>query len=106
MTGYVFHPEARRDLDEIWDFISADNIDAADRVISDILRSVRQAVSFPNRGRIRLDLSSRPLRFLFVNEYLVAYTPAEKPLAVIAIIHARRSPRTIAAILRERHFPR
>ncbi len=31
MTGYEFHPDARFDLDEIWEFIRADNVDAADR---------------------------------------------------------------------------
>ena len=25
MTAYNFHPEARADLDEIWEFIRADN---------------------------------------------------------------------------------
>jgi plasmid stabilization system protein ParE len=29
--GYDFHPEASIDLDEIWDFIAADNPDAADK---------------------------------------------------------------------------
>jgi plasmid stabilization system protein ParE len=36
-AGYDFHPEARSDLDEIWEFIRADNFDAADRVIAEIL---------------------------------------------------------------------
>lgn len=31
MTGYEFHPEARFDLEEVWEFIRADNLDAADR---------------------------------------------------------------------------
>jgi hypothetical protein len=26
MSGYDFHPEARIDLDEIWEFIRADNL--------------------------------------------------------------------------------
>lgn len=30
MTGYDFHPEARFDLDEIWEFIREDNLAAAD----------------------------------------------------------------------------
>ena len=34
MTGYDFHPEARFDLDEIWEYIRADNLDASDRVIA------------------------------------------------------------------------
>lgn len=28
MTGYAFHPGALVDLDEIWEFIRADNLDA------------------------------------------------------------------------------
>jgi plasmid stabilization system protein ParE len=32
MSLYVFHPDASVDLDQIWEFIVADNLDAADRV--------------------------------------------------------------------------
>jgi plasmid stabilization system protein ParE len=32
MTEYAFHPDARDDLDEICDYIAADNPDGADRV--------------------------------------------------------------------------
>jgi toxin ParE1/3/4 len=102
MTSYGFHPEALIDLDEIWEFISADNLDAADRTIAEILTAVRELVSFPKLGQRRPDLTSRPLRFIVVREYLVAYAPDEKPLWVIAIIHGRRSPRVMAAILRTR----
>jgi plasmid stabilization system protein ParE len=35
MTGYDFHPEARLDLDEIWEFIRANNLDNADRLIAE-----------------------------------------------------------------------
>ena len=38
MSGYAFHPDAFADLDEIWEYIAQDNIDAADRVLADILR--------------------------------------------------------------------
>jgi plasmid stabilization system protein ParE len=40
VSGYDFHPEASVDLDEIWEFIAADNLDAADRVIADILAAI------------------------------------------------------------------
>ena len=36
MSGYAFHPDAFADLDEIWEYIAKDNIDAADRVLADI----------------------------------------------------------------------
>jgi plasmid stabilization system protein ParE len=29
MSGYAFHPDAVADLDEIWEYIAKDNIDAA-----------------------------------------------------------------------------
>jgi plasmid stabilization system protein ParE len=102
MTGYDLHPGARLDLDEIWEFIRADNLDAADRMIAEILSAIRALVPFPNQGYKRPDLTSRPLRFILVHEYLIAYAPDEKPLWVAAVMHGRRSPRVMAAILRGR----
>jgi plasmid stabilization system protein ParE len=100
MTGYALHPEARVDLDEVWEFIRADNPDAADRMIAEILSAIRATVPFPDRGHRRPELTSRPLRFILVKEYLIAYAPDEKPLWVGAVMHGRRSPRVMAAILR------
>ena len=102
MTGYDFHPEARFDLDEIWEYIRADSIDAADRMIAEILSAIRALVPFPGQGHRRPDLTSRPLRFVQVREYLIAYAPDEKPLWVVAVMHGRRNPRVMAAILRGR----
>jgi hypothetical protein len=50
----------------------------------------------------RTDLTSRPLRFMNVRNFLVAYAPDEKPLLILAVIHGSRSPRVMAAILRGR----
>jgi plasmid stabilization system protein ParE len=47
---YDFHPEVRRDLDEIWEFISTDDPAAADRVISEIIDSIDALVPFPDTG--------------------------------------------------------
>ena len=102
MTGYDFHPEAALDLDEIWEFIAEANLDAADRVIVDILAALDKLLPFPNQGHVRPDLTSRPLRFQTLRDYLIAYAPDEKPLVVIGVLHGRRSPRILAAILRER----
>jgi plasmid stabilization system protein ParE len=102
MTGYEFHPEARFDLDDIWEYMREDNLRAADRVIAEILAAIRALVPFPNVGHRRTDLTSRPLRFIGVREYLIAYAPDEKPLWVVAVMHGRRSPRAMAAILRRR----
>jgi plasmid stabilization system protein ParE len=102
MSGYAFHPEAFTDLTEIWEFIAEDNVDAADRLIADIFDALRELVVFPHQGHRRPDLTERPLRFILVRDYLIAYAPDESPLWVVAILHGRRNPRIIAALLRGR----
>jgi hypothetical protein len=34
-----------------------------------------------------------------VRDYLIAYAPDESPLWVVAVLHGRRNPRVMAAIL-------
>ena len=87
MTGYEFHPEVRLDFDEIWEFIRADNLDAADRVIAEILSAIPGLVRFPHQGHRRQDLARRTLRFKRVREYLIAYAQDEKQLWAIAVLH-------------------
>jgi plasmid stabilization system protein ParE len=99
---YDFHPEASIDLEDIWEFIADDNPAAANRVIADILNTIEKLVPFPHQGYRRPDLTSRPLRFTNRRDYLIAYAPDETPLWVVAVIHGRRSPRVMAAILRGR----
>jgi toxin ParE1/3/4 len=102
MRAYDFHPEAEADINAIWDYIAEDNPDAADRLMDEIVAAIEALVPFPNQGFRRPALTSRPLRFILVHEYLIAYAPDQKPLWVVAIMHGRRSPRVMAAILRGR----
>jgi toxin ParE1/3/4 len=102
MSGFVLHPDALNDLDEIWTFIALDNVAAADRVIQEINDAIRAVLPFPQIGHSRPDLTSRPIRFLSVRGLLIAYAPDESPLLVLAILHGRRNPRVIAAFLRAR----
>lgn len=100
--GCAFHPEADADLEEIWEYIAADSVPAADRVIADIQRALESLCAFPHRGHRRPDLTGRPLRFIRVRNYLIAYAPDKKPLWVVAVMHGHRDPRVMAAILRAR----
>jgi plasmid stabilization system protein ParE len=102
MSGFVLHPACLADLEEIWEFIAAGSLDAADRVLEEIFEAIRSLVPFPPVGHIRADLTARPLRFHIVRDFLIAYAPAEKPLVVLAILHGRRNPRVMAALLRHR----
>lgn len=102
MSGFIFHPDALNDLDEVWNFNALDNVAAADRIIQEINDAIRQLLPFPLMGHSRPDLTSQPIRFLSVRDILIAYAPDESPLLVLAILHGRRNPRVIAAFLRAR----
>lgn len=69
-SGYALHLEAYADLDAIRYYIAQENPDAADRVMSEIFDTLRSLVTFPHQGHRRPDLTSRPLRFILVREYL------------------------------------
>jgi toxin ParE1/3/4 len=100
--GFVLHPQAAQDITDIWEFLAEANPQAARRVREDILDAIRALVPFPRQGHRRTDLTSRPLLFRTVRDYLIAYAPDEHPLLVIAVLHGRRNPRVMAAILRAR----
>jgi plasmid stabilization system protein ParE len=104
--GFTLHPEAARDLTQLWEYLANINPAAAGRVRAEILEAIRAAVPYPHRGHRRPDLTSRPLRFLVVRDYLIAYAPDTRPLVVLAVLHGRRNPRTLAAILGGRQEPR
>jgi plasmid stabilization system protein ParE len=57
MSQFVLHPEAYSDLNEIWEYIAADSLDAADRVVREsISRSIRSCAF---RTKLTLALISR-----------------------------------------------
>jgi plasmid stabilization system protein ParE len=98
----AFTQKPTKTLNEIWEYIAADNIEAADRIVEEVFAAISSLVAFPNQGFKRTDLTSRPLRFHTVRNYVIVYAPDEQPLLVIAVLHGRRNPRTVAAILRGR----
>ena len=102
MNAFVLHPETYTDLEEIWEHIATDNLDAADRTLEEIRQAIQSLPAFPYTGHIRPDLTARPLRFQSLRDYVIAYAPDEKPLVIIAVLHGRRNPRVLAAILRGR----
>jgi plasmid stabilization system protein ParE len=66
------------------------------------IRAISSLVPFPHQGHKRPDLTTRPLRFQAVRDYLIAYAPEEKPLLVIAVLHGRRNPQAISTLLEQR----
>lgn len=93
MEKYQLTPEAVSDIFEIWNFISQDNSEAADRVEEAIFRACDFLAESPLAGRVRKDLAPLPFRFWVVHpysKYLVVYNPEKKPLQIIRILYGAR----------------
>lgn len=102
--GFGLHPEAFEDLEEIRANLASTSPARANWAISGIFSAIRRVlVPFPYSGHRRPDLTSRPLRFhVALNQYLIAYTPDESQLWIVAVVDGRRNPRVVAAMLRGR----
>jgi plasmid stabilization system protein ParE len=98
---YEVSPEAEDDIFEIWCTITEDSITAANRVEDKIRQAFENLAGFPGQGHRRRDLSTR-LRFWSVWDYLIAYRPDPLPILIVAVLHGRRNPDTLAQILMAR----
>jgi plasmid stabilization system protein ParE len=63
VTSYILSIEADLDLDGIWEYIAADNIDAADRWIEKLFEAFEALGQTPGMGHRREDLTSYPVCF-------------------------------------------
>jgi len=59
MAGYILSPEARGDLQGIWEFIALDNPDAATRIVNELLAAFEHLVEWPGSGHTRPDLTTK-----------------------------------------------
>jgi plasmid stabilization system protein ParE len=71
VNTYVLGPDADRDLDEIWEYIAADDVEAADRWIGRLFDAFEALRRNPGLGHTRTDLTSHPLLFWPVDAYLI-----------------------------------
>jgi toxin ParE1/3/4 len=80
---------AANQLQEIFDYIAADNSVAAARMVRCIRSSIHQAARMPNAGRIGRVDGTREI-VVPGTSYLVAYRVLEDMIHVLAIMHGAR----------------
>jgi plasmid stabilization system protein ParE len=90
MKRFVLTPRAKQDVSDIWDYIAADNIEAADRVLDALERALVKLAKTPGIGHWREELTDKRHRFFLVYSYLIVYRPETKPLQIIRVLHAAR----------------
>jgi len=90
MNLYVLSVAAELDLDQIWEFIAQDNIDAADRWIDKLFDAFQSLAQLPGMGHRRDDLTAFPILFWPVGAYLILYRVQSEWIEIVAITQGAR----------------
>jgi len=85
----VASPRAVDDLAEIWDWIAVDDVQAADRVLADLQRTLTRIGEHPELGRARPELMPG-LRSLPCGRYVVFYRARDALVEIVRILHGNR----------------
>jgi len=99
VSDYVLSADAEVDLDEIWEYTAADNVDAADRWIMKLFDAFEVLARNPGIGHQREDLTSYTVLFWVVGAYLILYRADRRPIQIVAVTQGSRD---IPAFLRRR----
>ena len=99
MSDWVFGRDVEFDLDDIWEYIAADNIDAADRWTDKLFSAFEALARTPGMGHKRMDRTPEPVLFWPVGAYLINYRAEHRPIEIVAVTQKSHD---IPAFLRRR----
>ncbi len=81
--------QAEQDLIDIWTYIAADNVMAADRLLDEIDSVCKLLSRAPMLGRARKELGPT-LRSFSVGGYLIFYPPGKNGIVVVRVLSGYR----------------
>lgn len=90
MSGYVLSTDADLDLDDIWEYIARDNIEAADHWIAKLFDAFEALGQNPKMGHPRADLTQYPVLFWPVGAYIVIYRAERRLVEIVAVTQGSR----------------
>jgi len=99
MGHFRLSNSANRDIENIWEYIAADNPDAADRWIARFHETFRWLARYPGAGHKSSDAGTRPVLFWVEGRYEIIYRVLSGYIEIDAVLHGSRD---IPAVLRER----
>lgn len=92
--GVEWAQPASKDLENIIDYISQDNVDTAITIFEKIKSKCSALNQFPDRGRIVPELKAYGIlsyRELIISPWRVIYRTANQKVYVLAVLDSRRS---------------
>lgn len=89
-----YSPAAVDDMDEIFSYISKDDVSAAENLLQKLDHQISGLADFPEMGSVLSEddysLVQRGYRFIVVNPYLVFYRVVQDTVVIHRILHGRR----------------
>lgn len=81
----VWSPLAVERLETIFEYISKDNITAAQKLVDRIIKKVDSLSKFPERGRKVPEINREDIREVFEGKYRIIYRLSSKKVFVLTI---------------------
>lgn len=82
-------PQAVRDVDEVWDWIAADDLAAADRMVARIAGATQRLADCPEGGTPRPEIAP-DARGVVVGSYLILYRFGPDSVDILRVVHGAR----------------
>ncbi len=85
--------QAEKDIEDLWLYIAADNMLAADRVLDDIEAQCHLIATQPGMGRPRPELAlalAPDMRSFLVGRYIIFYQTLPDGMEIIRVLHSAR----------------
>ena len=87
-------PRAIRDVDDIWHWIAAEDLEAAERWVRRIVEATDRLTEFPKSGAPRPELAPGA-RSIVIGRYLVLYRVGPDSIDIMRVVHGARDLRAI-----------
>ena len=87
---YTVSPDAKQDLDDIWEYYAERDLAYAKKLLTEISKKFSLLLQYPEMGRERNDLILN-MRSFAVKDYLIFYLPATDGIEIVRVIKASRN---------------
>jgi toxin ParE1/3/4 len=94
MIQYTIAPEAMKDLQEIIDYFTQQNVEAGEKILDQFQKKCRYLVQFPQIGRSYKEIRSY-LRGLPLDGYIIFYRIDKDNLEIMRVIKGNRDLQTL-----------
>lgn len=92
MMKIRFNPIAISDMQEIKEYISQDNPEAAIKVINSLFDKAQSLIDFPKMGAAlskKIGINTK-YRYLICNQYIIFYIFEDDVVSIMRILHGKR----------------